>query len=495
MSEPPLDMNELIDDLQFGARAGDMEELSAALAAGAPVDGRDANGTTALMMAAANGHLDAMQALLGAGADINATNNRKNTCMHWAVFTAQEEAVKALLAAGGCDLLLKNEQGCTAAMDAERAGKGELVVLLLNALDEDAAAASLGIEEEEAAAEDEELQRAQQPGVDKTLDGHELKTWQEAPAGGGEALPATRGVLSGETLGGKGGGGAVTTAAAPAAGAPLAAAAAQQQQRRMGFLEAAAARAADAAALRAEAHRSDSETALVTRERPVPQPEIARRVEASRGQRTGDWRYSVMPAVVPPSKMLQFSRDFFRTTELLDKEGNTFGPEFEQQYTGHRNYFYFMNRNRVVPGAESAAFIFEELDGYTRQVVELHHPGAAVRLERAFGAYYEGGRDGFHLGVNEHCDGDANLVSTVVHAALPDGDVGFTEGGELTVSEVDEYPARAIVHSNATVGSVVYLGASIFHHATPIKLGGRRLVFCMFYACEQGGDLSRHALA
>ena len=59
-------------------------------------------------------------------------------------------------------------------MDAERAGKGELVVLLLNALDEDAAAASLGIEEEEAAAEDEELQRAQQPGVDKTLDGLSL---------------------------------------------------------------------------------------------------------------------------------------------------------------------------------------------------------------------------------------------------------------------------------------------------------------------------------
>ena len=29
----------------------------------------------------------------------------------------------------------------------------------------------------------------------------------------------------------------------------------------------------------------------------------------------------------------------------------------------------------------------------------------------------------------------------------------------------------------------------------PIKLGGRRLVFCMFYACEQGGALSRHALA
>ena len=117
-----------------------------------------------------------------------------------------------------------------------------------------------------------------------------------------------------------------------------------------------------------------------------------------------------------------------------------------------------------------------------------------LRLERAFGAYYEGSREGFHLGVNEHCDGDANLVSTVVHAVLPDGDVGFTEGGELTISEIDELPARKIAHSNDTVGSVVYLGGSVFHHATPIKLGGKRLVFCMFYACEDGTDLSKHCL-
>ena len=39
------------------------------------------------------------------------------------------------------------------------------------------------------------------------------------------------------------------------------------------------------------------------------------------------------------------------------------------------------------------------------------------------------------------------------------------------------------------------LGSSIFHHASPIKLGGKRLVFCMFYACEGGTDLSKHALA
>ena len=145
-------LEELIDDLIYGGRAGDVDEIRESLAAGAPVDGRDANGTTALMMAAANGHVEAMQVLLSAGADINATNERGNTSLHWAVFTGQEEAVKTLLAAGGCDVFLKNEQGLTAAMDAERAGKGELVVLILNWLDdEDAAATALGIDEEKEA--------------------------------------------------------------------------------------------------------------------------------------------------------------------------------------------------------------------------------------------------------------------------------------------------------------------------------------------------------
>ena len=146
------ELEELIDDLIYGGRAGDLDEIRESLAAGAPVDGRDANGTTALMMAAANGHVEAMQVLLSAGADINATNERENTSLHWAVFTGQEEAVKTLLAAGGCDVFVKNEQGLTAAMDAERAGKGELVVLILNSLDdEDAAAAALGIDEEKEA--------------------------------------------------------------------------------------------------------------------------------------------------------------------------------------------------------------------------------------------------------------------------------------------------------------------------------------------------------
>ena len=44
-------------------------------------------------------------------------------------------------------------------------------------------------------------------------------------------------------------------------------------------------------------------------------------------------------------------------------------------------------------------------------------------------------------------------MSTVVHAVLPDGDVGFTGGGQLTISEVDGLPAVPITHCNASARS------------------------------------------
>jgi ankyrin repeat protein len=50
-----VDMDEIIDDLIYAARTGDMEDLNIALNAGAPVDATDFRGTTGLMMAAANG--------------------------------------------------------------------------------------------------------------------------------------------------------------------------------------------------------------------------------------------------------------------------------------------------------------------------------------------------------------------------------------------------------------------------------------------------------
>ena len=428
----PQELDELIDDLIFAARAGDTDEVRAALASGAPVDGRDANRSTALMMAAANGHADALRELMGAGADVNAINSLGNTALHWAVFTSKLAAVEVLLASGGCDLMLRNAAGNTAAMDAERAGKGDLVVALLESLDEDAAAAALGIEEEEGE--------------------EEVVASRLVPA---EVVPRLEEVCISS---------GADAAAAPCAGGAC---------------------SADAAA-----------PPIVLRERP-PEPNgaVAARVAAAVESRTGDSRYSVLPAVVEREEVLGLSREFFQATSLLTKDGNTFGPDFEQQYSGHKNYFYYMNRNKVLPGAEAAAATFERLDAACRLVVEQHHPGVRVKLERAFGAYYEGERDGFHRGVNEHCDGEANLVSTVVHAVLPDGEVGFESGGELTVAASGGLPPVAIPHSNDTVGTVVYLGAGVYHHATPIQEGGRRLVFCLFYAAAPEKDLTRHALA
>ena len=81
-----------------------------------------------------------------------------------------------------------------------------------------------------------------------------------------------------------------------------------------------------------------------------------------------------------------------------------------------------MNKKKVIPGAEKASFFFEELDTWTRQVVELHHPGVRVRLDRGFGAYYEGERENFHLGVSEHCDWPAALVEGALKPYLAECD-------------------------------------------------------------------------
>jgi hypothetical protein len=280
-------MDELADDLIYAGRIGDVDEMRQALTAGAPVDCRDDNGSTSLMMAAANGHVGAMEALLAAGADVNALNERRNTALHWAVHTGQEAAVTMLCKAVGINLFLQNERGCTAAMEAERAGKGELVVLILAALDdEDAAAIVLGHGDED---EQTQVQRvSKSAGVDKTLDGRELRTMGigSAPAGGHAALPATRGVLSGETLGD-----------APT-GAVAATLDTHDERRSVETLD------DDGAA-------EGGGTVLELRERPEPAAEIVQRVGESAGRRTGDWRYSVMPAVVPHDVMLTLSRDFF----------------------------------------------------------------------------------------------------------------------------------------------------------------------------------------
>ncbi|KAJ1640400.1 ankyrin repeat-containing domain protein, partial [Pavlovales sp. CCMP2436] len=71
------------------ARYGELDELRAALEAGADVSYADGGGSTALHMACANGHVEIARILLDAGAPFTA-NASGNTPLHWAVQNGHE---------------------------------------------------------------------------------------------------------------------------------------------------------------------------------------------------------------------------------------------------------------------------------------------------------------------------------------------------------------------------------------------------------------------
>ncbi|WP_394262344.1 ankyrin repeat domain-containing protein [Trueperella sp.] len=85
------------------ARAGESDRLAAYIDAGAPIDMRNQNGDTLIMLAAYNGHEETVRALLERGADPNITNERGQAPLAGAVFK-KENAVIAALIEGGADL-------------------------------------------------------------------------------------------------------------------------------------------------------------------------------------------------------------------------------------------------------------------------------------------------------------------------------------------------------------------------------------------------------
>ena len=83
-------------------RSGTVEELSAALAAGAEVNAADQSGLTPLMLVVSDGgRADAKASvLLQAGADPNLSDRSGRTALHWAVGAGQVKLARRLLAAG-----------------------------------------------------------------------------------------------------------------------------------------------------------------------------------------------------------------------------------------------------------------------------------------------------------------------------------------------------------------------------------------------------------
>ena len=87
------------------AARGDEARLARAIAAGAAVDARDAQGRTPLHIAAREGHLVAAMVLLGHHADPNARDDGKQTPLHAAAEGKEREGerfqvVKLLIAKG-----------------------------------------------------------------------------------------------------------------------------------------------------------------------------------------------------------------------------------------------------------------------------------------------------------------------------------------------------------------------------------------------------------
>lgn len=82
------------------ARAGDTAELIEFYERDYPINITDADGNTALMLAAYNGRVETVKMLIERGADINIPNSRNQSPIAGAIFKGEEEVVHILRDAG-----------------------------------------------------------------------------------------------------------------------------------------------------------------------------------------------------------------------------------------------------------------------------------------------------------------------------------------------------------------------------------------------------------
>jgi len=118
--------------LNYCAKAGDVEGMKAALAAGASVDQRDDRGDTALIAAAYSGKALAVEFLCERGADVNAQNPYGATALIYAAYYGHFESAKVLLE-HNADRSLRDKYGNTALDYAEYYKFTALISLLQGA--------------------------------------------------------------------------------------------------------------------------------------------------------------------------------------------------------------------------------------------------------------------------------------------------------------------------------------------------------------------------
>jgi ankyrin repeat protein len=87
-------------DVAAAARAGDATAVRRLLTLGLPINGRDAQGCTALVRAAGAGHAEVLEALLGQGADVGARTAGGMTALAAAAVAGHDGLVRRLLEHG-----------------------------------------------------------------------------------------------------------------------------------------------------------------------------------------------------------------------------------------------------------------------------------------------------------------------------------------------------------------------------------------------------------
>ncbi len=119
--------------LHAAAHRGDLARLAAALAGGAPVNGRDSHGRTPLHVATFARQREAMRRLAAAGADLGTLENDRYDAVTIATVADDEETLKVLLALGASAKLTTSRYDGTALIAAAHLGHDGVVRQLIAA--------------------------------------------------------------------------------------------------------------------------------------------------------------------------------------------------------------------------------------------------------------------------------------------------------------------------------------------------------------------------
>lgn len=103
--------------LHWACALGRLEAVRALLRGGAPVDARDGESKTPLMVASMQGHDGAVAALLAAGAAVEAEDPFGNRALHIASYHGRAEAAR-LLSGAGAAVEARDAQGVTPSLQA-----------------------------------------------------------------------------------------------------------------------------------------------------------------------------------------------------------------------------------------------------------------------------------------------------------------------------------------------------------------------------------------